>query len=189
MRFLLFFFVFISPAFAWMEVDPCTINYNAIVVKVVDGDTIEVLFEDKIQKVRLIGVDTPESFWSFKASADLKRYKIDWKTEREYGLVAKWVLSDWIIRPFRREVRLEFDEQRTDKYGRLLAYVWVGGINSEDILVNAELCSTCVGKPLFIKPNFKRKKEIEESFKRCLDRVIEPAGRSGEFFVPEWWVK
>ncbi len=76
------------------------------VVRVVDGDTIVVKIEGKEEKVRLIGVNTPES-----------------TTDKEpFGKEA----SDFTKRALEgRRVYLEFDVQERDKYGRLLAYVWL----------------------------------------------------------------
>ena len=86
------------------------------VARVVDGDTL-VLAETK-EKVRLIGTNTPETVkpncpvepWGPEASAFTREFLAG------------------------GEVRLEFDGDRRDKYGRLLAYVWCG-----DRMLNEEL--------------------------------------------------
>lgn len=93
-------------------------------LRVVDGDTIIIQndYGEEI-KVRLIGVDTPESVHS------------DEERNTEYGILAsdytKNLLADVT------ELYLEFDSERTDKYGRTLAYVWlkkdVNTTNKEDI--------------------------------------------------------
>ena len=48
------------------------------------------------------------------------------------------------------EVRLGFDVERIDRYGRTLAYVWV---NSTRLFVNAELVRQGFAQPLTIPPN------------------------------------
>lgn len=82
------------------------------VVRVVDGDTIVVDFNDKDEKVRLIGIDTPESVHP------------DANKNTEEGITAsdftKNLLSD-------KSVSLEFDVSERDRYGRLLAYVYLEG--------------------------------------------------------------
>jgi len=85
---------------------------QAQVVRVIDGDTIEVSIGGKIYKVRYIGIDTPETgeWMGSKATA---------KNEELVG---------------GKVVGLEKDVSETDKYGRLLRYVWVG-----NLMVNAEL--------------------------------------------------
>lgn len=83
------------------------------VVRVVDGDTIVVNFNGKEEKVRLIGVDTPESVHP------------DASKNEEAGIAASDYTKEKLLG---KSVELEFDVQERDKYGRLLAYVWVDGV-------------------------------------------------------------
>jgi micrococcal nuclease len=80
------------------------------VLKVTDGDTIHVLYEGRDERVRLIGIDTPEVPWY---GGEEECFGV------EAGLYARNRLSG-------RRVRLEFDVERRDRYDRLLAYVYVG---------------------------------------------------------------
>ncbi len=98
-----------APAEAAPAETPSTFPGRLIaarVTRVVDGDTVVVRFASGLtEKVRLIGIDTPES-----------------TTEHEpYGeqasAFAKRELDD-------RDVWLEKDVEERDRYGRLLAYVW-----------------------------------------------------------------
>ena len=91
---------------------------QAVVVNVVDGDTIDVLLGGEERRVRYIGVDTPETVdprrpvGCFGAEAGARnRELVDGKT-----------------------VGLERDVSETDDFGRLLRYVWLGGE-----MVNAQL--------------------------------------------------
>ena len=54
-----------------------------------------------------------------------------------------------------RDVRLDYDAEARDRYGRLLAYVYRG-----DLLVNAELIRRGYGKPLEIAPNLAHAAEL-----------------------------
>ncbi|MGH8067224.1 MAG: thermonuclease family protein [Candidatus Entotheonellia bacterium] len=87
----------------------------AKVVAVLDGDTIVISGGDK---VRYAGLNTPETHHPDK----LPEYCGQQAFEANRRLVAG------------KTVRLEFDERHRDKYGRLLAYVYV-----DSLLVNAEL--------------------------------------------------
>ncbi len=84
----------------------------AYVKRVIDGDTIEVDLNGKAYKVRYIGINSPEHDQPFGDKA----------TEANSSLV------------FGKTVILEKDVSETDKYGRLLRYVYVG-----DLFVNAHL--------------------------------------------------
>jgi micrococcal nuclease len=83
--------------------------HTARVLRVVDGDTIEVSFNGTKEKVRLIGVDTPETV---HPTVGVEPYG------REASNFTKEKLADQIV-------QLEFDVQERDQYGRLLAYVWL----------------------------------------------------------------
>lgn len=88
-------------------------EYNAKVVKVIDGDTIEVDIDlgfDVIltsQRVRLLGIDTPES-----RTAD--------KVEKVFGLASKEFLKDWLKASDNRIIIRTFLENSDEKFGRIL---------------------------------------------------------------------
>jgi len=92
---------------------------TGIVTWVYDGDTLQV---DKIGKVRLLGIDTPE----YKASQRDRFY------QREFGVAAARLRKIsrsarlFVIEQVKGEqVVLEYDRQRQDKYGRILAYIYL----------------------------------------------------------------
>jgi micrococcal nuclease len=114
---------------------------TARVVRVVDGDTVVVESGGHQERVRYIGVDTPESVkpgtpvqcFAKAASAENKR------------LVEG------------QEVRLVEDLEAHDRYGRTLAYVYR---SSDGLFVNAELVRRGYGKPLTIPPNVQHAAEL-----------------------------
>ncbi len=94
------------------------------VTKVVDGDTFEVEIDGKKEKVRMLGIDTPEKFESNKLDKDSERTGNDKKTIKKLGELssdyAKKLLSG-------KKVRLESDPigDNKDRYNRLLMYVYL----------------------------------------------------------------
>jgi len=105
---------------------------QARVLEVIDGDTIKVAVQDRMEKVRYIGVNTPETKHPTKGAEPGGREA----TEVNRQLVAG------------QQVRLELDVQERDRYGRLLAYVYVG-----DQMVNAELVRRGYAQVMTIPPN------------------------------------
>ena len=90
------------------------------VSRVVDGDTIEVSpAVDRIDEVRLIGVDTPET-------------KDPSEGIEPYGPEASAFAADELAG---QSVDLEFDIEREDQYDRLLAYVYVGREMFNEVLL------------------------------------------------------
>jgi micrococcal nuclease len=90
-----------------------------VVTRVVDGDTIEAQAGATILDVRLIGVDTPETV---HPSKPVQCFGPKASTFTKNQLEGK-------------QVRLEFDVERKDRYGRTLAYAWVGNRMFNETLV------------------------------------------------------
>ncbi len=82
-----------------------------------DGDTIKV---DGVGKVRLIGIDTPEKTASPRDDYYLRHDQIDCATLRD---IAQQAFSFNLQQVKNRQVQLEYDREKHDKYGRTLAYV------------------------------------------------------------------
>jgi micrococcal nuclease len=114
----------------------------AVVVRVVDGDTaVFRLADGRQEKVRFIGIDTPESTiehepYGKEASAYTKR-----------------------LLPRGRRVWLETDADLRDRYGRLLAYVWLEpptgdpALDARSKMLNARLALDGYATQLTIPPN------------------------------------
>jgi micrococcal nuclease len=93
-------------------------SVEALAIRVVDGDTIEVEIEGESYKVRYIGIDTPELHHPTKP--------VEYYAQEAYEKNRELVEGQTVF--------LEKDVSETDMYGRLLRYVYVG-----DVFVNAYL--------------------------------------------------
>ena len=139
-------------------------SVEGIVVRIIDGDTIHVRVGNRIEKVRYIGVNTPEVHHPRKGEEPGGREA----TEVNRGLVGA------------RHVRLETDVQTRDRYGRLLAYVWV-----DDMMVNAELVRRGYAQVMTVPPNvrhqalFVKLQRDARDAGRGLWRQVRPAGFRG----------
>jgi micrococcal nuclease len=103
-----------SPAPA--EVQTPALGEPRLCIRVIDGDTLEL---EGGERVRLIGVNTPES-------VDPRR------PVEPYGKEAAAFTRRLAER---QQVRLEFDHERRDEYGRTLAYVYL----PDGTLLNREI--------------------------------------------------
>ncbi len=160
---------------------------KAKVVKVVDGDTIIVkipetnfngkdkIFKDLTFKVRLIGIDTPESRKNSRARRQAKKLDTTVRVVLYLGRKAKEFTEEQLLLEKRgrkkiyKTVYLEFDKDPQDWYGRLLAYVWL----PDGRMLNEMLICEGYAFPLSIKPNTKYKNEF---FKCYEDAVMENKG-------------
>ena len=125
------------------------------VVWVVDGDTIHVRIGTRVEKVRYIGVNTPEvpreARWWQHGGEEARAVN--------HALVAK------------RAVRLELDVSHRDAWGRILAYAWVVR-SKRRVMANAEMIRRGYAQVWTIPPNVK----YQELF-RALQREAREAGR------------
>lgn len=96
---------------------------SAKLVRVVDGDTIVVEVSGREEKVRLIGIDTPESVASSKYLDETG------KENTEEGEKAADFVKTLLAHT--ETVYLQKDVSDTDRYGRLLRYVWLEIPNNE----------------------------------------------------------
>jgi micrococcal nuclease len=112
--------------------DPAAGPVTVPVERVVDGDTIVVEYEGDNEYVRYIGIDTPESV---RPDTPVECFGEE-SSEANSALVGS------------REARLEFGPELRDRFGRLLAYVFVS-----DLMVNAELLRRGYAQTLTIPPN------------------------------------
>jgi micrococcal nuclease len=104
------------------------------VVQVVDGDAVRVALSGRVERVRYIGIDTPESV---KPDTAVQCY-----AHRAAAENARLVAG--------RRVRLVLDVEARDRFGRLLAYVYR---ESDGLFVNAALVRGGFARTLTIPPN------------------------------------
>jgi micrococcal nuclease len=100
------------------------------VIGVIDGDTVEL--EDG-RRVRLIGIDTPE--------------RGDAASDSASALAQRLLLK--------KRVRLEIDRDQIDRYGRTLAFLWIG-----DALINREIIRKGWGWCYFFEGNLRHSREF-----------------------------
>jgi micrococcal nuclease len=121
-------------------------NYDDILVRrAVDGDTLVL---ESGERVRLIGIDTPELHISDKLYREAQRSKTDIQTIMALGKQAYKFTRNLVEG---RRVRIEFDLEKYDKYGRLLCYIYL----EDGTFVNAKIIQEGYASLLTIPPNVK----------------------------------
>lgn len=110
------------------------------VQRVVDGDT---LLLANHARVRLIGVDTPETV---KPNHPVEAWG------KEAAEFTRQFVADGLV-------HLQFDRERSDRHGRFLAYVWVG-----DRMLNEELIRAGLARA---EPQYRYARSMKERFRRA----------------------
>ena len=143
--FLVFFGLFVKRLKHPLNEFPSSSDYSrevGVVTAVYDGDTIKVRFKKGLEKkVRLIGINAPE---------------ID--DEREEVLFLAYMAKRFaFFHLYKKEVKLSYDWQLEDVYGRLLAYIWTDKELFNDFIIREGFASA------FLK--FPFRKDYQERFK------------------------
>jgi len=136
-----------------------TQRLNTVFAKVVavnDGDTLSVVIGRKKERVRLIGIDAPEL------------------AQRPWGGHARKHLRDLLGFPGNR-VTLEFDLEKRDRYGRLLAYVRTG----DNKLVNLEMVRDGYAVLYTFPPNVRYVELLREGQRYAREKGLGIWGRNG----------
>jgi len=135
--------------------EPCEFVYRvSSLEKVVDGDTIDVTLDLGFdvctrQRVRLLGIDTPES-----RTSDAE--------EKKFGLLSKKKLKEWCLKAVASEdddIEIELrcpEKDSRGKFGRILAEVWISE-NGQWTNVNKWMCDEGYAVP-YVGQN---KKDVE----------------------------
>ena len=119
-----------------------TVDGQATLARVVDGDTIVARIGGRDERVRLIGIDTPESV---KPASPVECF----------GKEASRHLASLL--PAGTALRLVGDAEPRDRYGRLLAYVYR---QPDGLFVNAAMARDGFAAPLTIPPNVAHTAEL-----------------------------
>ena len=112
-------------------------EYKVEVLRVVDGDTVDVDIDLgfstwlKKQRIRLYGIDTPES-----RTRDLE--------EKKYGKMASNFLSDALKDA--EVVSLRTHKDKKGKYGRILGEIICDGVNINQVMVETHLAVAYFGQ-------------------------------------------
>ncbi len=117
---------------------------HGTVARVVDGDTVIVQAGSRTLDVRLLGIDTPET-------VDPRRPVGCYGPEA--SAYTKHLLTG-------RTVRLVYDRQLHDVYGRWLAYVYLERPGRPELFVNARLITAGYARTLSIPPNTAHASEL-----------------------------
>jgi len=134
--------------------DKTDYNYRVKrVTKIVDGDTIDVILDMGFnilfaQRVRLFGIDTPES-----RTRDL--------VEKKYGLKSKKFLQEQIKKATKISIKT-YRNSETGKFGRILGDVWLDGKSVNKLMCKVGHAVTYYGqnKKLVEKAHINNRKRV-----------------------------
>lgn len=116
-----------------------------IVSRVVDGDTLKL---SNGEKVRLVGIDTPELHPSNKLDRDAARSRRDASVIMGMGKNASNFMKSLVLG---KNIRIEYDVKKRDRYGRILGYAYL----EDGTFVNAKMIEEGYAQVMTVPPNVK----------------------------------
>ena len=128
------------------------------VLSVSDGDTVVLQLGRNRERVRLIGIDTPESHINKRAHKQATSNHQDIQSIIEQGGRAAQFTRNLL--PSGTSVKIEYDVERRDHYGRLLGYLWL----SNGDMLNEAIIKGGYAYPLTIPPNVRYQDRFLKAF-------------------------
>ena len=142
--------VLVGAVISWFQQDDADLGGEgevATLVRVVDGDTLLVELDGEEERVRLLNIDTPETVHPQQPVECMGPEA----AERMEDLVSP---GD--------QLSLEFDQERTDHYDRLLA-----GVFLDEVFINEQMARDGFGAPVYYAPNDRFLDQIEEAWNQA----------------------
>ncbi len=134
---------------------------TATILRVIDGDTLKVSYKGQEERLRLVGIDTPESAANTKAKRDSKRTNKGLSVILSQGKEATNYVKSVVESG--DSIQIEFDVQTRDKYGRLLGYVYL----SDGKMLNEEIVRAGYASLMTYPPNVKYQERFLGAYKEA----------------------
>lgn len=115
-------------------------------IKCIDGDTIKATINDSEETIRFIGIDTPETKYSTKTE------------DEPYAVTASEYTCNKVMNANIVEIEYDPNSDNTDKYGRILGWIFV-----DDILLQKELVYNGYARVKYIYNDYKYLDELKEA--------------------------
>lgn|GEM_PF-419087 len=147
--FFLFNVVFLPHLFA---------RDKAIVLSVIDSDTLRVRYKSNEERFKLVGITTPDTKLNSAVLDNAEKYE---KDVNDILLIGKRTLefTKSLVKP-KDKVSIEFDIQFLDKDGRYLGYVYL----EDGRMLNEEIIKAGFASPSAERLNVKYKKKFQKAF-------------------------
>ena len=129
---------------------------KVVIERVIDGDTV---VTQSGEHIRLLGINAPETSSNEPFSFDAKNF-----------------LNDLIQN---KSVTLKFTSDKTDKYGRTLAYIFLNGKN-----VNVEMVENGLANDYFYSGLDQYSNDLKNAWSECLNKKINLCQKSGDICSP-----
>ena len=128
----------------------------ARIIRIINGDTLTILYQGKWEEIKLLGLDMPETTMTDRVYERALKNSTTPAAIINLGLNGREYVKKYL--QYGSQIWIEFDVQKRDRFSRLLGYVYLSdGRMLNEIILRAGLSDT-----LFIPPNLKYQQHFLE---------------------------
>jgi micrococcal nuclease len=128
----------------------------ARVMRIINGDTLNVLYQGKWEEIKLLGLDMPETMLNDRVYEKALKNSTTPAEVINRGLTGREFVKKYL--QYGSQIWIEFDAQKRDHFSRLLGYVYL----ADGRMLNEIILRAGLSEPLFIAPNLKYQQRFQE---------------------------
>jgi micrococcal nuclease len=134
-----------------------TINKEpARIMRIISGDTFTVLYQGKWDEIKLLGLDMPETTLNDRVYEKALKNSTTPAAIINSGLTGREFVKKYL--QYGSQIWIEFDEQKRDRFSRLLGYVYL----ADGRMLNEIILKAGLSEPLLVPPNLKYQQRFQE---------------------------
>ena len=128
----------------------------ARIMRIINGDTLTILFQGKWEEIKLLGLDMPETTLNDRVYERALKDSTTPAAIINSGLTGREFVKKYL--QYGSQIWIEFDTQKRDRFSRLLGYVYL----ADGRMLNEIILRAGLSEPLLIAPNLKYQQRFKE---------------------------
>ena len=128
----------------------------ARIMRIINGDTLNILYHGKWEEIKLLGLDMPETTLNDKVYERALKDSTKPASIINRGLAGREFVKKYL--QYGSQVWIEFDTQKRDHFSRLLGYVYL----ADGRMLNEIILRAGLSEPLLIPPNLRYQQRFQE---------------------------
>lgn len=133
-------------------------NYKepARIMRIINGDTLTILYQGKWEEIKLLGLDMPETTLNDRVYEKALKNSTTPAEIINRGLTGREFVKKYL--QYGSQIWIEFDMQKRDRFSRLLGYVYL----TDGRMLNEIILSAGLSEALLLPPNLKYQQRFQE---------------------------
>ena len=128
----------------------------ARIMRIINGDTLSILYHGKWEEIKLLGLDMPETTLNDRVYEKALKNSTTPAEIINRGLTGREFVKKYL--QYGSQIWIEFDTQKRDRFSRLLGYVYL----ADGRMLNEVILSAGLSETLWIPPNLKYQQRFQE---------------------------